>query len=115
MRHDSSSALYIVKLMWASIAAQCATQGVLLDQQARIKLEESLEDIQNHRLFGPSAYCLTADSFKHCPGLSDTKIKSSTGDFGTDLFAEVIEPLEQVLGMHGSGKFRVQYQVLTKF
>lgn len=102
--------------MCASIAAQCATEGVLLDQQARIKLEETIEDTQRQRLFGPSAYCLPVDSLRHCPGLSNTKIKSSARDFGTDLSAEVIEPLEHVLGMHGSGKSHVQYQeVLTKF
>ncbi|KAG6354704.1 hypothetical protein INS49_004722 [Diaporthe citri] len=79
------------------IAAQCASEGVLLDRQARIRLEESIEDTQRHRLFGPSAYCLPVDSLKHCPGLSNSKIKPSTRDFGTDLTAEVIEPLEHVL------------------
>lgn len=102
MRHNFSTAQFIVMLMCASIAAQCATEGVILDQRARIKVEESIEDTQRQRLFGPSAYCLPVDSLKHCPGLSTTKIKSSTRDFGTDLSAEVFEPLERVLGMHGS-------------
>lgn len=88
--------------MCVSIAAQCATEGTILDQRAQIKVEESIEDTQRNRLFGPSAYCLPADSLKHCPGLSTAKIESSTRDFGTDLSAEVLEPLERILGMHGS-------------
>lgn len=115
MRHDVSFTNFIVKLISASIAAQCATEGIIIDQQGRTRLEESIQDTQRQRLFGPSAYCLPVDSSKHCPGLSYTNIKSSTRDFGTDLFAEVFEPLEHVLGTHGSGPFPSYYQVLITY
>lgn len=89
-----------MKLTRASIAAQCATEGVLLDQQAQIELEDSIELVQKNRSFGPSAYCLRTDSLKHCTVLLDYTREDSSQDSGTSMSATVLEPLKRVLGMH---------------
>lgn len=98
---EAPSQYYLtVKLMCASIAAQCAAEGVLLDQPATIKLEERLEATQRHRSFGPSAYCRPLDSLKHCPGLRSSEIKSSTRSLGKSLPDTILEPLKDAMGTY---------------
>lgn len=100
MRHDSSAFPILVKLIRVSIAAQCATEGVLLDQEARVELEESMELTQKKRSFGESAYCLRADSLYHCTGLPGCMIQDSTRDSHTSMSpTTVLNPLKRVLGM----------------
>lgn len=101
MRHDPSAQPILVKLTRVSIAAQCATEGVLLDQKARIELEESMELTQKKRSFGESAYCLRADSLYHCTGLSGCTMQDSTRDSHISMSpATVLNPLKRVLGMY---------------
>lgn len=90
-----------MKLIRDSIAAQCTTEGILLDQQARIEMEEGIEAAQRNRSFSLSAYCLSSDFTKHCTGLTSSKTKSSTGDLDRGLvFDSVLEPLKHALGMY---------------
>lgn len=90
-----------MKLIRVSIAAQCATEGVLLDQKARIDLEESMELTQKNRSFGSSAYCLRADILHHCTGLSGCMMQDSTRDSHISMApAIVLNPLKRVLGMY---------------
>lgn len=97
---DASSARLIMKLIRDSIAAQCTTEGVLLDQQGRIELEESIEATQRNRSFGPSAYCLTADFIKHCHVLASPKTKYAARYLDKGVSDSVLEPLKHVLGMY---------------
>lgn len=101
MRPDSSAQLILMRLTRVSIAVQCATEGVLLDQKTRIDLEESMELTQKNRSFGPSAYCLRADSLQHCTGLSGCMMQDSTRDSHISMSpATVLNPLKRVLGMY---------------
>lgn len=86
-------------LIPASIAAQCTKEGVLLDQQARINLEDCIDATQRNRTFGRSEYCLQEDYLKHCPGLTRPKIRRSTRDADKGLTDSVLEPLKRVLGI----------------
>lgn len=90
----------VIRLTRASIAAQCATEGVLLDQLAQLELEDSIELTQKNRSFGPSAYCLRTDSLKHCTGLPNYTMKDSTEDSDLSMSATVLEPLKRVLGIY---------------
>lgn len=94
------SADSIVKLIRASIAAQCTTEGVLLDQQARINLEDFIEATQRNRAFGRSEYCLEADFFKHCSGLTSPRVRHSTRDADKGLTDSVLEPLKRALSTY---------------
>ncbi|KAH8759889.1 heat shock protein 70 family [Diaporthe sp. PMI_573] len=97
------------------IAAQCATEGVLLDQQAQIELEDSIELAQKNRSFGPSAYCLRTDSLKHCTVLLDYTREDSSQDSGTTMSATVLEPLKRVLvGMNMSIEWQENSSFLKK-
>lgn len=88
-----------MKLISASIAAQCTTEGVLLDQRARTELEDFIETTQRNRTFGRSEYCLKSDCLKHCPGLTSPRIRQSTRDADKGLTDSVLEPLKRVLGI----------------
>lgn len=89
-----------MKLTSASIAAQCTREWLLLDQRARIELEESIEATQKNRSFGPSAYCLTVDCIKHCPGLTSPRIRNPSRHLERTVSDSLLEPLKQVLGMY---------------
>lgn len=92
--------IFVMMLIRASVAAQCATEGVLLDQQSRIKLEESIEATQRNRSFGPSAYCLNTDCIQHCTSLTCPKINDATRHSDRGVSDSVLEPLKHVLGMY---------------
>lgn len=88
-----------MELICVSIAFQCATNGALLDQHARIQMEQSIESAQKNRSFGPSAYCLPSDSLSHCPGLSTSNVDYPTRDLHRGMPDTILEPLKHVLGM----------------
>lgn len=94
------SADFIAKLIRASIATKCTTEGVLLDQQARINLEDCIEATQRNRTFGRSEYCLEADFFKHCSGLKSPRVRYSTRDADKGLTDSVLEPLKRALSTY---------------
>lgn len=100
MRYRSPSTRLIMTLISASIAAQCTAEGSLLDEQARIELEESIEATQRNRTFGLSEYCLTVDCMKHCPGLTSPRMGDPTRNLERPVSESVLEPLKQVLGMY---------------
>lgn len=89
-----------MRLTGASIAAQCAMEGSLLDQRAQIELEESIELVQKNRSFGLSAYCLRADSLEKCPGPPICTIKDQTQGSDLSMSTNVLEPLQRVLGTY---------------